>query len=78
MGLAWLGFRGRRSPPIVAMVAAIGVSLIVNDTPVDVLCYGALGCLTLTAWAETREPRAVSERTVRSTRPPVPEGLPEH
>ena len=78
VGLAWLGFRGRRSPPIVAMVAAIGVSLIVNDTPVDVLCYGALGCLTLTAWAETRDPRAVSERTVRSTRPPVPEGLPEH
>ena len=36
------------------MLVAIGVSLLVNDTPVDVLGYGALGCLALTAWAETR------------------------
>jgi hypothetical protein len=53
-GLAWLGMRGRRSPAIVAMLAAIAVSLLVNDTPVDVLGYGALGCLALTAWEETR------------------------
>jgi hypothetical protein len=78
VGLVWLGFRGRRSPPIVAMLVALGVSLVVNDTPVDVLCYGALGCLTLSAWDETRDPSAVSERSVRSTRPPVREGLPEH
>ena len=52
----------RRSSP---MLVAIGVSLLVNDTPVDVLCYGALGCLALTAWAETRDRRApLSERTV--------------
>ena len=49
-GLAWLGIRGRRQPAIVAMLVAIGVSLLVNDTPVDVLGYGALGCLALTAW----------------------------
>ena len=45
------------------MLAAIGVSLLVNDTPVDVLGYGALGCLALTAWAETRSEDALSERT---------------
>ncbi len=39
------------------MLVAIGVSLLVNDTPVDVLGYGALGCLALTAWAETRSER---------------------
>ena len=65
-GLAWLGVRGRRSPVIVAMLVAIGVSLIVNDTPVDVLGYGALGCLALTAWDETR---AVSERSAASSHP---------
>ena len=42
-GLAWLGVRGRTRPVIVAMLVAIGVSLAVNDTPVDVLVFGALG-----------------------------------
>ena len=39
------------------MLVAIGVSLLVNDTPVDVLGYGALGCLALTAWEETPDAR---------------------
>ena len=52
-GLGWLGWRGRRSPVVVAMLVAVGVSVVVNDTPVDVLGYGALGCLALTAWVET-------------------------
>jgi hypothetical protein len=55
-GLAWLGVRGRRRPPVIALLVATGVSLLVNDTPVDVLGYGALGCLALTAWEETRRP----------------------
>ena len=54
VGLAWLAFRGRDRPTVVAMVAAIVVSLVVNDTPVDVLGYGTLGCLALTAWEESR------------------------
>ena len=66
-GLAWLGVRGRRSPVIVAMLVAIGVSLAVNDTPVDVLGYGALGCLALTAWDETRG--RLSPRSAASTSP---------
>ncbi len=65
-GLAWLGFRGRDQPVVVAMLVAIGVSLGVNDTPVDVLGYGALGCLALTAWNETREP-ALTARTSTSS-----------
>ncbi|MSO95817.1 MAG: hypothetical protein EXQ81_08500 [Thermoleophilia bacterium] len=52
--LGWLGSRGRHRPVIVAALVAVGVSLVVNDTPVDVLGYGALGCLALTAWEETR------------------------
>ncbi len=74
-GLAWLGWRGRRSPVILAMLVGLGVSLVVNDTPVDVLGYGALGLLALTAWDETRaiglrsaasnRPRALQERPVR-------------
>ncbi|MEI7760350.1 MAG: hypothetical protein WCJ67_06200 [Thermoleophilia bacterium] len=53
-GLGWIGVRGRHSFVIVAALVAVGVSLAVNDTPVDVLGYGALGCLALTAWEETR------------------------
>lgn len=56
-GLGWLGWRGRGSPVVVAMLVGLGVSLVVNDTPVDVLGYGALGLLSLTAWDETRAGR---------------------
>ncbi len=59
-GFGWLGWRGRRSPVIVAMLVAVGVSILVNDTPVDVLGYGALGCLALTAWDETRAAKRVA------------------
>jgi hypothetical protein len=77
-GLAWLGVRGREQPAIIAMLVAIGVSLIVNDTPVDVLGYGALGCLALTAWEETRGAQALSERSGTSIRPRVPRERPSH
>jgi hypothetical protein len=62
------------------MLVAIGVSLVVNDTPVDVLGYGALGCLALTAWAETRsrEREPLSERTEASSRLPEPQEHPAH
>jgi len=70
-GLAWLGIRGRDEPAIVAMLMAIGISLAVNDTPVDVLGYGALGCLALTAWAETRA-LGVSGAPFRNLRPETP------
>ena len=74
-GLAWLGIRGRRQPAVIAMLVGLGVSLLVNDTPVDVLGYGALGCLALTAWAETRED-ALSERSAAPSRLPEPQARP--
>ena len=74
-GLAWLGWRGRRSPVIVAMLVGLGVSLVVNDTPVDVLGYGALGLLALTAWDETR---VLSERSEASSRLRAPQERPAH
>ena len=85
-GLAWLGIRGRKQPAIAAMLVAIGVSLLVNDTPVDVLGYGALGCLALTAWAETdsetqseiHSAELLSERTEASSRLPEPQEHPAH
>ena len=77
-GLAWLGIRGRQRPAIVAMLVAIGVSLIVNDTPIDVLGYGSLGCLALTAWEETRARDALSERNAASSRLPEPQERPAH
>ena len=57
---------------IVAMLVGIGISLAVNDTPVDVLGYGALGCLALTAWSETREIGAPTAHTSTSSRFRVP------
>ena len=59
---------------IVAMLVGLGVSLVVNDTPVDVLGYGALGCLALTAWE--RDARGLSERSEASSRPRVPQEHP--
>ena len=70
-GLAWLGIRGRHRPAIVAMLAAVGVSLVVNDTPVDVLGYGALGCLALTAWEESREQLSPSSEARLLPRAPL-------
>ena len=77
-GLAWLGLRGRERPTILAMLVAVGISLAVNDTPVDVLGYGALGCLALTAWEETRAlPAADALNARRSARNRLREPL-EH
>jgi len=75
-GLVWLGTRGRERPAIVAMLVGIGISLVVNDTPVDVLGYGALGCLALTAWEESRSPEALSARSSASSLLPGPQERP--
>lgn len=45
--LAWIGTRKPRYPAVDAMLVALAVSLLVNDTPVDVIGLGALGCLAL-------------------------------
>jgi mono/diheme cytochrome c family protein len=45
--LVWIGTRTPRRAAIDAMLIALAVSLLVNDTPVDVIGLGALGCLAL-------------------------------
>jgi cytochrome c551/c552 len=62
-GLVWLATRRPRTPTVDAIVAAVVVSLVVNDTPVDVAGLGALGGLALLAWERTR--RSVDSRRMR-------------
>jgi cytochrome c551/c552 len=45
--LVWIASRRPRYPSVDAMLLAVVVSLLVNDTPVDVILLGALGCLAL-------------------------------
>jgi len=45
--LVWIGTRRPRRAAIDAMLVALAVSLLVNDTPVEVISLGALGCLAL-------------------------------
>jgi len=45
--LVWIGTRRPRRIGVDAMIVALAVSLVVNDTPVDVIGLGALGCLGL-------------------------------
>lgn len=39
-----------RPPRFVAMLVALAVSLVVNDTPQDVMIWGALGAMALLSW----------------------------
>jgi cytochrome c551/c552 len=45
--LVWIAARRPRFASVDAMLVAIVVSLLVNDTPVDVILLGTLGCLAL-------------------------------
>ena len=47
VGLVWIGTRSPRRAGVDALLVALAVSLLVNDTPVDVIGLGALGCLAL-------------------------------
>jgi hypothetical protein len=48
--LVWVGTRRPRSAVVDALLVALAVSLLVNDTPVDVAGFGALSALTLWSW----------------------------
>ncbi|MGB8003491.1 MAG: c-type cytochrome, partial [Gaiellaceae bacterium] len=48
--LVLLGTIRPRLATVDAMLAGLAVSLLVNDTPVDVIGLGALGCLALVRW----------------------------
>jgi hypothetical protein len=51
--LVWVGTRRPRSAVIDAMLIALAVSFVVNDTPQSVASFGALGALSLLAWRRT-------------------------
>jgi len=76
LGLAALVAIAVRTPrhrATTAFLVALGVSLVVNDSPVDELAWGALGATALLAWES-----AVSARRSRSTVPqasPAPSRL---
>jgi hypothetical protein len=53
-GLVWLATRRPRAAGVDAMIVAVAVSLVVNDTPADIAGIGALGALALLAWERTR------------------------
>ena len=48
--LVWLALRTPRSAVVDAVLVALAVSLLVNDSPRDVAAYGALSCAALRFW----------------------------
>ncbi|HEV8602854.1 MAG TPA: hypothetical protein VGQ68_05595 [Gaiellaceae bacterium] len=52
--LLWLALRRPRIATVDAVLVALAVSLLVNDTPRDVAAYGALSCAALRFWEEAR------------------------
>jgi hypothetical protein len=50
--LAWIGLRRPRYPVVDAVLVALAVSLLVNDSPRDVAAYGAISCAALRFWEE--------------------------
>lgn len=53
--LVWLALRRHRLPLLDALLVALAVSLLVNDTPTDVAALGALTALVLWAWHRSGE-----------------------
>jgi len=51
--LVWVATRRPRSAVVDALLVAVAVSLLVNDTPVDVAGFGALSALTVWSWRRT-------------------------
>ncbi len=52
--LVWVAFRRPRFATVDAVVVAIAVSLLVNDSPRDVIGFGALSCFALRCWKDVR------------------------
>jgi hypothetical protein len=49
-GLVWLALQRRRLPVLDALLVALAVSLLVNDTPTDIAGLGVLSALVLWVW----------------------------
>ena len=69
--LVALALRRPRLPTVDAFLVGIAVSLLVNDTPTDVLGFGALGCATLVAWERVRRPGAGASSRLAAVRRPA-------
>jgi hypothetical protein len=52
--LVWIALRRPRFAVVDAVLVALAVSLIVNDSPRDVASYGAVSCAALRFWKEAR------------------------
>lgn len=52
--LAWVALRRPRYATVDAVLVALAVSLLVNDSPRDVLGWGAVSCTALRLWKEVR------------------------
>ncbi|TML13066.1 MAG: hypothetical protein E6G31_08150 [Actinobacteria bacterium] len=52
--LVWIALRRPRYAAVDAVLVALAVSLLVNDSPRDVAAYGALSCAALRFWEEAR------------------------
>ncbi len=52
--LAWVAMRRPRYATVDAVLIALAVSLLVNDSPRDILGWGALSCAVLRLWKDVR------------------------
>jgi len=57
--LVWLALRRPRSPVVDAVLVALAVSLLVNDSPRDVAAYGAISCAALRFWFDASSKLAI-------------------
>jgi hypothetical protein len=57
--LVWLALRRPRSEVVDAVLVALAVSLLVNDSPRDVATYGALSCAALRFWFDASSTLAI-------------------
>jgi hypothetical protein len=57
--LVWLALRRPRSAAVDAVLVALAVSLLVNDSPRDVAAYGAISCAALRFWFDASSKLAI-------------------
>jgi hypothetical protein len=67
--LIWLALRTPRSAVVDAVLVALAVSLLVNDSPRDVAAYGALSCAALRFWFDASSRLAIRAPGAAHRRP---------
>jgi hypothetical protein len=66
--------RARLRPVLTAFLVALVVSLLVNDSPVDELAWGAVGAAALLAWETASSARRIRQSVLQAS--PAPSRLP--